>query len=181
MISRVLMLGVVLTLALLFQSVVASAVGIQGWRPDLVLLTVVAFALADGPGTGARYGFAAGLVADLLSGPGHLVGLSALVFLLVGDGLGRIRPYLSGSGKPGEVALGALAGATAFGLFAALSLLLDLGAVTPVLMAQGIVATALWTAVLAPLFCSVLGALSRRFSGADAAAASAGAARGGNW
>ncbi|MBA2528472.1 MAG: rod shape-determining protein MreD, partial [Euzebyales bacterium] len=56
------MAGTVLLTALLLQTVVLPAVAVAGWRPDLVGLTVVAFALADGPDTGARYGFTAGLV-----------------------------------------------------------------------------------------------------------------------
>lgn len=171
---RLLLLGGVLLLALLLQSVVAPAVSVAGWRPDLVLLTVVGFALADGAGTGARYGFVAGLSADLLSGGGQLVGLTALVFLLVGDGLGRLRPYLSGSGRAGGVALGGLAGALSFAAIGGLSLLLDLGQFTPLLLLEGVVATALWTALLAPLVLGPLAALTRRHPVADGAAATTG-------
>jgi rod shape-determining protein MreD len=160
-------LGVVLFTALLLQAVVAPAFDVGGWRPDLVLLTVVAFAIADGHATGARYGFAAGLCADLLSGGSQLVGLTALVFLLVGDGIGRLRPYLSGTGRIGEAALGALAGAVAFGLFGGLSLLLDIGTFTPLLLLEGLIATALWTALLTPVVTAVLRPIARRFPVAE--------------
>lgn len=171
--ARAAALGVALFTALLFQAVVAPALDIGGWPPDLVLLTVVAFALADGHATGARYGFAAGLGADLLSGGSHLVGLSALVFLLVGDGIGHLRPYLSGTGRVGEAALGALAGAVSFGLFGGLSLLLDLGTFNPLLLLEGLVATALWTGLLTPLVTAILRPLARRFPVADVPTAAA--------
>ena len=171
--ARVAALGLVLFTALLFQAVVAPAFGVAGWRPDLVLLTVVAFAIADGHATGARYGFVAGLCADLLSGGNQLVGLSALVFLLVGDGIGRLRPYLSGTGRVGEAALGALAGGVAFGLFGGLSLLLDMGTFTPLLLLEGLVATALWTGLLTPVVTAVLRPLARRFPVADVPTAAA--------
>lgn len=174
MIARVFVLGVVLFTALLLQQVVVPAFEIAGWRPDLILLTVVAVAITDGAGSGARYGFFAGLGADLLSGGNHLVGLSALVFLLVGDGLGRLRPYLSGTGRVGEAALGAVAGAVSFGMFGGLSLLLDLGQFTPGLLLKGLVATALWTGLLTPLVTRPMAAISRRYPVADSAATAAG-------
>src|SRR5687768_381786 len=107
-------MGVVLLTALLLQTVGLASVTIAGWRPDIVLLTVVAFALADGPETGARYGFIAGLFADLLSASTGLVGLTALVFLLVGDIVGRLRVYVHGMAWVGEAALAAAATAAAF-------------------------------------------------------------------
>jgi rod shape-determining protein MreD len=168
--GRVGMFGLVITTVLLLQTVVAPTFAVAGWRPDLLLVTVVAFALADGAETGARYGFAAGLGADLLSGPGQLVGISALVLLLVGYGLGSLRPYLPGTAHAGEAVMGAIAGAMTFGMAGGLSLLLDVRQFTATNVIQGVVATALWTAMLAPLACRPLARLSHRFSGGDPAA-----------
>jgi rod shape-determining protein MreD len=171
------MFALVITSVLLLQTVVAPTFAVAGWRPDLLLVTVVAFALADGAQTGARYGFAAGLGADLLSGPGQLVGISALVLLLVGYGLGSLRPYLPGTARAGEAVMGAMAGVMTFGLAGGLSLLLDVRQFAATNVLQGVVATALWTAVLAPLACRPLARLSYRFSGGDpTAGAQAGSA-----
>ena len=176
MMARTAMFFAVIVAALLLQTVVAPAFTVGGWRPDVLLLTVVAFAVADGAETGARYGFAAGLGSDLLSGPGQLVGVGALGLLLVGYGLGGLRPYLPGTARAGEAAFGAIAGAAAFGLVSGLSLLLDVRQLTLVGLLEGLVAMAAWTAVLAPLVCRPLAALSRRFSGADVAAGTTGSA-----
>lgn len=177
MTTRLLALGVVLFTALLLQSVLADFASIAGWRPDIVLVTVVALAMADGPGTGARFGFVAGLSADVLSDTAHLVGLTALIFLLVGDGLGRMRAYMVGTGKVGELAMGAVAGAVAFGVYGLLSLLLDLGEFTALLLVQGLVSTAVWTALLTPLLSRPLRSVSRRFPVGDAAVSAAAAPR----
>ncbi len=174
MIARVSALALVLLVALLLQTVVAPVLSVGGWRPDFLLLTVVGLALIEGPGSGARYGFAAGLAADLLSGGNHLVGINALVFLLVGDAVGRLRPYLSGTAHAGEVALGAIAGAAAFALFGSLSMLLDIRQFTWQVLVEGIVAATVWTAVGAPLAVRPMAAVARRFSAPDTGPATAG-------
>lgn len=169
MIARIGMLALVLILTLLLQTVVAPAVSVGGWRPDLLLVTVVGFALADGAQTGARYGFAAGLGADLLSGSGQLVGITALVLLLVGYILGSLRPYLPGTARAGESVMGGVAGAVTFAMIGGMALLLDVRQFTLSTLVEGIVATAVWTAILAPLLCRPLARLSHRYSGGDGA------------
>ena len=69
------MFAIVLVATLLAVTVLVarrstSAAGRPTWSPS----SVVAFAIAEGPGTGTRYGFAAGLLRDLLSGTAHVVG-----------------------------------------------------------------------------------------------------------
>lgn len=160
-------LGVVLLLALLVQTVVAPLFSVGGWPPDVVLATVVAFALVDGSETGARFGFVAGLGSDLLSGSNHLVGLMALVFLVVGDAVGRLRPYVSGSERGAGLVLGALGGAVSFGLFTGMSLLLDIRGFGIGFVLQGMAATALWSGILAPLLTLPARAVSRRFTRTD--------------
>jgi rod shape-determining protein MreD len=77
--------------ALLLQLTVVARLSFLGAKPDLVLVTVVCFALADGPGAGMGAGFGVGLVADLLGS--HTLGLLALVYCVVGYAAGVIRSY----------------------------------------------------------------------------------------
>lgn len=154
----------VLLTALLLQTVLLPTVA--GWRPDVVTLTVIAFALADGPDTGARYGFVAGLSVDLLSGGPQLVGLGALVALLVGWGVGRLRPYV-GARVAGDVAVAVAAGAMGFAVHGLTALLLDLRQFTGANVVQGATATALWNVLLAPVIIPVVRLLSRRFGTVD--------------
>jgi rod shape-determining protein MreD len=90
-----------------------------GSGPDLVLVAVVAMALAGGPRDGAVIGFAAGLALDIAPPASGLLGLSALVFCLVGYGCGRLRAPLERSAwlPLAGVALGAAAGEVLYALF----------------------------------------------------------------
>lgn len=82
---------VILT-ALLLHTTVLSHLRLFGVTPDVMLLVAVAGGLSGGPGTGALVGFAAGMAIDLfLQTP---LGLSALVFSLVGYGVGTIHNAL---------------------------------------------------------------------------------------
>lgn len=68
------------------QVSVAGQLPIAGVMVDLILVATIAAALAAGPEAGAVTGFVCGLLIDLLgTGP---VGLTALVYTLVGYGVG---------------------------------------------------------------------------------------------
>ena len=72
--------------ALLLQTTVLARVRLFGVMPDFMLLVAVAGGIAAGPTRGAALGFASGMLIDLfLPTP---LGLSALVFTLVGYGVG---------------------------------------------------------------------------------------------
>lgn len=166
MIARVTMMTVVLLTALLLATVVVPVVTFGVWRPDLVVLTVVAFAISDGPGTGARYGFTAGLAVDLLSSGTHLVGTGALVLLLVGYVSGTVRPYLSATGIVGQIALAGLATTLAVLAFGLLGQLLEVAPTTVLAALLSALATGIYSALLAPLVLVPVAALSRRLPGA---------------
>lgn len=84
--------ALVLLVALLLQLSLMPDLRIFGAMGDMLLLVTVAAALVDGPERGATTGFAAGLLYDLvLSTP---FGLSALVYTLVGFGVGWVGTFL---------------------------------------------------------------------------------------
>ena len=68
-----------------------------GVAPDLVLLVVVALALNSGPMTGMICGFCAGLALDIAPPSGHLIGVYALVFCLLGYFCGLVSTELESS------------------------------------------------------------------------------------
>jgi len=179
MIARVAMMGAVLVTALLLTTVVAPAFAIAGVRPDLVLLSVVAFALIDGPGTGARYGFSAGLASDLVSGPSQLIGLGAFVLLTTGYLVGLGRRYLAGSPVAGRLA--SVAAATVLGVlgYGVSALLLDLSTTPVGAMTRGAIGLALYHVILAPLVFRPVSSLSRRFPGILPGPGGLGPSRGG--
>jgi rod shape-determining protein MreD len=72
--------------ALLLQTTVLARMRVAGVMPDFMLLVAVAGGITAGPTRGAAVGFASGMLIDLfLPTP---LGLSALVFTLVGYGVG---------------------------------------------------------------------------------------------
>lgn len=72
--------------ALVLQVTVAAQLPIAGASVDVVLAATIAAGLARGPEAGAGVGFGCGMVIDLLTaGP---VGLTSLVFTVVGYGVG---------------------------------------------------------------------------------------------
>lgn len=79
-----------LLLALAVQSTLLAQATILGVIPQLVLVLVVALAFLDGERVGTLMGFFGGLLIDLLL-PGAVVGLTALIFTLIGYGVGLIR------------------------------------------------------------------------------------------
>lgn len=87
--TRRVLLGVATVLtALLLQTAVLARLPLPGGTPDLLLVLVVAFALAEGPLAGTVTGFLAGLALDL--GADHELGRAALVYALVGYAAGLI-------------------------------------------------------------------------------------------
>jgi rod shape-determining protein MreD len=155
--------GLALLTAVLLATVVAPTFAVFGQRPDLLALLVIAVAYHDGPVSGARVGFSAGLVGDLLSGSSGPVGVGALILLLVGHGAGVIRPYLAGTALLGEVALaagGTLAAVLGYGF---IGLLLDTAPSDPVLALQTALIVASYNAILAPFAFRLVGRLDARF------------------
>jgi rod shape-determining protein MreD len=96
-------------IALVLQASVAAQLPIAGARADLVLLAAIAAGLAAGPEAGAGVGFGAGLVLDLMaSGP---VGLSSLVYTVVGYTVGLLNAGVLRSSKLIPIASAAAASA----------------------------------------------------------------------
>ena len=75
--------------AVLLQVTVVGRLPLPGAAPDLVLVLVVAFALAEGPMSGMTTGFLAGLLADGLSA--HEMGRLALAYAVVGYATGMLK------------------------------------------------------------------------------------------
>jgi rod shape-determining protein MreD len=159
-ILRVAVFALILLTALLLETVVLSGVSVLGVTPAVVVLSVVGVSLSEGAESGLRYGFAAGLTVDLLSG--GLVGLFALVYLLTGYGAGVLRPFLSGSALVTQVSLGAVAGGISVLGYGALTLLFDPGGLTLGRVLLAALVTAAMSGVLAPLVVRPVAAALRR-------------------
>ena len=76
--------------ALIIQQVFLARLGLPGATPDLLLVTIIALALSYGPVTGAVCGFAGGLLLDFSPSTAGVVGLTALIYLIIGFVTGGI-------------------------------------------------------------------------------------------
>ena len=166
MTARRLLLGVATVVpAVLLQTTVLARLPLPGGAPDLLLVLVVAFALAEGPLSGTLTGFAAGLLADL--GADHELGRTALVLALVGYVAGLVHddPSYGGSGERSTllpfVVVG-LSAAAAVTVFAAEGVLLSDPRVTGSAYLRALAGTVPYCVLLTPFVLPVIGALVRR-------------------
>jgi rod shape-determining protein MreD len=105
--------------AVVLQTAVLDRLPLPGGSaPNLVLVLVVTLALASGPTEGMLIGFSAGLALDIAPPASNLLGLSALVFCVIGYGCGRLRGPLQRSAwlPLAVVALGVAAGEALYAL-----------------------------------------------------------------
>jgi rod shape-determining protein MreD len=137
--------ALVLLGALVLQLSIVSDMRVFGAVGDLFLLVTIAAGLVDGPDRGATFGFAAGLLYDLvLDTP---FALSALVYALVGYGVGLVSASLMRSTGWWPLGITAVASAVAMALYTTLGHLV--GAAYPVGELPRIaLVVALWNVVL---------------------------------
>lgn len=161
--ARLAVLTALVALALLLKTAVLPAVAVAGWRPDVVALLVASAALRDGPDTGLRLGFAAGLAQDLLSSGSTLVGLWALVLLLGGYVAGLARPYTTAAPLAAGTAVngGVAAGVTL--LYGLLARLLGGATIPMATLAAGTVTVGVYSTAVAPAVLLGVGWLLRAF------------------
>ncbi len=89
MMHRRLTFFVVLVVALLLQLTVSPEIGIGSVKPDILLVATICWALFEGPGQGALFGFCAGLLEDIFSTA--VLGVSAFAKIIVGYFSGELR------------------------------------------------------------------------------------------
>ena len=141
-------------MAVVLQLSALSQIGILGGHADVVVLVVAAVAFYGGAIPGSAAGFAAGLLLDLLTGA--TMGASSLVLTAVGYAVGRFRELRDPSHGLLPIAVGAAATAGWVLGFAAVSLMLDIGARVSPLVIRDMIVTILLNALLAlPVFTGV--------------------------
>ena len=153
--SRLLLGAVSVVTAVLVQTAVLARLPLPGGAPDLLLVLVVAFALAEGPVSGTLTGAATGLLADL-AGDAEL-GRQALVLAVVGYAAGLVDGRRRSRLLPLVVVAVAVLGA------AVLHLLLGLLVADPRAgLDRSVLATLAYSGVLALLVVPLVAALLRR-------------------
>lgn len=162
MIQRVGMVTLVLVTAAILQTSLLPFLSMSGFRPDLLLLVTIAFALRDGLLSGLRIGFAAGVLVDLLLNESP-VGLTALVFVGIAYAVGVARPFLAPDSWTAPVILsvaGTLVGVAGYGL---LSAVLAEDPIAVGLIVQASLVSAIYALLLAPIVFGLVRRLSDQF------------------
>lgn len=164
MIARVLVIGLTVLAAAVLQTALFPSLTLLGFRPDLLLLVVLAIALRDGPASGAVIGAVSGLLTDLMVSQAP-VGLGVLVFTGIGYGVGQARPYLAPGSLSAPLLLAFVSGAIGTAGYGALASLLGDDRVTSTLLLQASLSVALYNTLLAPIVFGVVRRLFERFPG----------------
>lgn len=162
---RVLLLAAVILSALLLQTTIFAEINLLGAKPELMYLITIAFAMLEGPASGAITGFVGGMAQDfLLDAP---KGITALTLTLLGYAIGMARQYIV-SPSPALpvvlVALGTFAGVLFYGVVSFLLGQLDS---TWLYLLRVAVLSAIYNAILTPLVFPIMrraaqGSRSRR-------------------
>lgn len=156
---RLLLGGACVVGALLLQTTVVTRLPLPGSPPDLLLVLVLAFALAEGALCGLVTAFTAGLLADLMSD--HELGRLALAYLVVGYLAGLAHDETSRSLVRPLLVVGAGA-AGALLLYAAEGLLLGDPRVSRTAVTTALVSSVPYAVALTPLVVPAVGVLVRR-------------------
>jgi rod shape-determining protein MreD len=145
--------------ALLLQLTVVGRLPLPGVAPDLVLVLVVAFALAEGPMSGLVTGWSAGLLADALAA--HELGRLGLAYGLAGYVTGMMQDETERSTlQPfGAVALGAV---VALAGYVGVGLLLGDPRVSLHAVTRSLVSAVPYDVVLTPFVVPLVAGLVRR-------------------
>lgn len=161
--NRMLLSTTLVVVALIIQVSVLARLQLPGATPDLLLLTVLAFALVYGHTGGALIGFGAGLLADLAPPADHAVGRYALVLCVVGYAAGLTKPdtgqHRSATGPMLVVAAAALSSTL---LYAGVGALVGDTAGRHVGLGGLLLTATLYDLLLAPFTVPLIMALARR-------------------
>ena len=157
-VQRFLLGAVTIVTALLLQVTVIGRLPVPGAAPDLLLVLVLAFGLAEGPMAGMATGFVAGMLADGLSA--HEMGRLALCYALAGYVTGNLQDNERSTLQPfGAIALGAL---VSLGAYAGEGILLGDGRITLHAVLRAAVSSVPYDVVLTPFVVPLVGGLVRR-------------------
>lgn len=152
---RPLLLGAMVTMAVVAQSVLFRHVSVEGVVPNLALVVTVVAAIARGPQFGAGLGFCAGLLLDVAPPADHVAGRWALALVLVGYLAGRVRQDARSSTLTAVLVVGA-ASFVGTSVYALTGLIVDDHTWAMGEMLQVIVISVLWDLALAPFLVPVL-------------------------
>lgn len=157
--TRVALRVLIMFLLSVVQLTVVNRIGFPLGPPDIVVIGVVCFALADGPAVGAGCGFVAGLFCDAMAI--HPMGRLALILCLIGYAAGLLR-FEAIRSRLWALLMVAGAAAVAVLAYAAVAKFGGDPDVTARVVGKHLVGATLWTLLLAPFVLPPVMASARR-------------------
>lgn len=150
-IGRVAAVSAVLVVALALQTTLLARATLLGVVPQVTLVVIVSLAYLDGERVGAASGFFAGLLVDLLlDDPTGIIGLTALIYTMVGYAVGNFRKYAPSEAVWTPVLLVAAASAISEFSYATLSIILGQQWVSLAFTAKAVGLVVLYNTLLTP-------------------------------
>lgn len=141
--------ALVVLVALVLQVTLFARFSFDGARPDVMILLAVVAGYRFGPERGAIIGFAAGVSFDIvLASP---LGLSALVYTIVGYGVGAATTGMVRTSRWAAPAVAAIGSAAGMVLYALIGAVLGEPTLSGPSLASIVVLVAAVNAALAPL------------------------------
>ena len=140
--------------AVLLQIALVAQIRILGASADLAPLVIAGAGFLTGAVPGAVFGFAVGIFVDLAFA--QTIGVSALLYLLIGYAAGRVRELRAPEAPVTPLALGAAATAFAACGYAVIEFLLGISAPISLLLVRDILVTVVLNSLLAvPIYAIV--------------------------
>jgi rod shape-determining protein MreD len=162
-VTRMLWVALLLLGSLVLQSTVLEQVTFKGVTPQLSLVVVVSLAYIDGERVGVVTGFTAGFVQDLLLPVGSIVGLTALVYTLIGFAVGSLSRYSVSESVWAPILGVILASAAAEASYAAMSIMLGENWVSLAYTGKVIGLVVLYNTLLTPFVYPFVRKVANRF------------------
>jgi rod shape-determining protein MreD len=152
---------VIVIVAAILQVVVVNKLGLPYGGPDLVVLTVIAFALASGPARGALLGFWAGFLVDVMPPAGHIAGRWAFAYTVVGYVAGLLEDPEETSVVTTILIVAGGSGAAIL-MYAAVGGLLGDARIHAGVVLHSLLGTVVYDVILAPFVVPLVSAAARR-------------------
>jgi rod shape-determining protein MreD len=163
-IARVAAVSALLVVGFALQTTVLTRATLLGVIPQVLLVVILSLAFTDGERVGVVAGFFGGLLIDLrLEDPSALMGLTALIYTIVGFGVGSVRRFTTSESVWMPVFVVAIASAIIEASYAGLSIILGQQWVSLAFTAKAAGLVVLYNTLLTPFIFPVVRRVAERF------------------
>jgi rod shape-determining protein MreD len=163
-IARVAAVSALLVVGFALQTTVLTRATLLGVIPQVLLVVILSLAFTDGERVGVVAGFFGGLLIDLrLEDPSALMGLTALIYTIVGYGVGSVRRFTTSESVWMPVFVVAIASAIVEASYAGLSIILGQQWVSLAFTAKAAGLVVLYNTLLTPFIFPVVRRVAERF------------------